>query len=100
MNQSSPNFETPGANSFCKIENITPRRDNEVLLGLSDIKGASVIKPLISKDDFIKIKSQIETKDEKKEDKKEKKQDEIITSSFDNQSRDTSKVVKLDLSHK
>ena len=37
---------------------------------------------------------------EKREDKKEKKQDEIITSSFDNQSRDTSKVVKLDLSHK
>ena len=96
MNQSSPNFETPGGNSFCKIENITPKRD--VLLELSDIKGASVIKPLITKDDFIEIKKQIELGDDKKElMSKVNKQDEIVTSSFDNQSRDTSKVVKLDL---
>ena len=96
MNQSSPNFETPGGNSFCKIENITPKRD--VLLELSDIKGASVIKPLITKDDFIEVKKQIELGDDKKElMSKVNKQDEIVTSSFDNQSRDTSKVVKLDL---
>lgn len=96
MNQSSPNFETPGGeNSFCKIENITPKR--ETLMGLSDVKGASVIKPLITKDDFIKITSQIEIKDKKES---MEKKDEPITSSFDNQSRDTNKVVKLDLSQK
>ena len=82
--------------SFCKIDKVTPTR--EIQMNESDMKGKSIIKPL-AKVDYMKITGQLDSKGKELEIDMKNESDNVVTSSFDKQSRDITKI-QIDLGDK